>query len=256
MRRQIADEDRASDRDSALTLDEDSAAAEIRVSNHTRRCNYCCVGISPNKILLASTMMALQQLVGINVVLYYGPSLFTSLLGNGMDDVLGLQALYGAVNVLGTLVPIATVDCVGRRALLISGACIMCICLSSLAILSQLYDEHVHIADPYLPAAFVLVFVFVFASTWGPVPWLVCAEIFVTKARATGVAVASVTNWSVNILVSLFSLFFVRHAEMSSQPASFSHSVPPPPTYRLALILDSRFSSIQSQRIYCRVRKG
>ena len=189
-----------------------------------RNSSICC-GTSPGRILLASVMMALQQLIGINVVLYYGPSLFSSKLQTDAKSVLYLQALYAVVNVLGTLIPIAIVDCVGRRILLIAGAAIMCVCLVILAVLAHLCDIGVwcNAGEDTAPmvitqAFFVIVFVLTFAATWGPVTWLVCAEIFPTRSRATGVAVASVSNWSVNIIVAVISLFFLYPNTASKLP--------------------------------------
>ena len=155
----------------------------IHAGGHLKSAERCCEMAKNSELrriaLIVCMLMALQQLIGVNVVLCYGPSfLNTSGDASLLESALELQALYGFVNFVGTLVPIAIVDCIGRRALLIGGAAVMAICLGSNTLLYGMYGTS---GAGQWPGRILLLFVFVFAATWGPVAWLVCAEVFPTR---------------------------------------------------------------------------
>lgn len=143
--------------------------------------------------LLACAIAALQQFVGINVIIYYG----TSLLGQmNVADPFLQQVLIGSVNVVATLLGMALVDRWGRRPLLVlSGAGVtVMIAVVGFANLTQTTGPWVMI--------FIVGYVVVFAATLGPVAWLIIAELAPSLARAKVVALATMVLWTANVLVA------------------------------------------------------
>jgi SP family xylose:H+ symportor-like MFS transporter len=115
-------------------------------------------GVIVTGILLA----AFQQLIGINVVLYYAPKIFQNT-GTKLDISLLQTILVGAVNLLFTVIAIFTVDKLGRRPLLISGGLIMGIAMAAIGF--TFYSDRMGIAA----LIFILLYIAGFAMSWGPV---------------------------------------------------------------------------------------
>ena len=127
--------------------------------------------------LLASFCIALvllsgfQQFVGINVVLYYAPEIFKTM-GAATDAALLQQIVVGAVNLSFTVLAIFTVDKFGRRPLMIIGALVMAV--SMLILGTTFYTRSVGMGS----LVCMLVYTAGFAMSWGPVCWVLLAEIF------------------------------------------------------------------------------
>jgi SP family xylose:H+ symportor-like MFS transporter len=104
--------------------------------------------------------------------------------------------IVGACNILLTLVATATVDKWGRKPLLVLGSVIMAVSMIGLGLCFQLNILGL--------AALVAMLVYIagFALSWGPIVWVLLAEIFpnAIKGRALGIAVAA--QWIANLLVS------------------------------------------------------
>ncbi|HEX3663145.1 MAG TPA: sugar porter family MFS transporter [Acidobacteriaceae bacterium] len=146
-------------------------------------------------VLIGLALAVLQQITGINVFLYYAPEIFRAL-GSGTSTAMLETVVLGAVNLGFTLVAMFTVDRVGRKPLLMIGACGMggCLIATGIASLRQGYPGWV--------LAAVLGYIACFALSVGPVTWIVLSEIFPLKIRARSVAAASLALWTANFLVS------------------------------------------------------
>jgi SP family arabinose:H+ symporter-like MFS transporter len=141
-------------------------------------------------LLIAVVLAVLQQVTGINAVMYYAPGIFKS----AGAEVTSTQALlqYVAVqvvNVLFTLVAIRVVDRGGRRPLLLVTSAAMGL---SLVILGGAFQLHL---APVWVFVFTLAYVASFGVAMGPVVWVVLAEIFPTRTRGRAMAVATVALW-------------------------------------------------------------
>jgi len=136
-----------------------------------------------------------QQSVGINAVLYYAPAMFRNL-GAANDSALLQTVVVGAVNLLATVIAIALVDRVGRKALLLVGAIGMALPMIGLG---YLFTEQ---SQAGLALALVLVYIAGFAMSWGPVVWVLLAEIFPGPIRGKLMALAVAAQWIANLLVS------------------------------------------------------
>lgn len=145
-------------------------------------------------IIIGIMLSVFQQFVGINVVLYYAPEIFRNM-GSGTDVSLLQTIIVGAVNLTFTIVAILTVDNFGRKPLMIIGALGMAVSMIVLGLL--FYVQSVGIAA----LIFMLLYTASFAVSWGPVTWVMLAEIFPNSIRgAMSIAVAA--QWIANLIIS------------------------------------------------------
>jgi len=146
-------------------------------------------------ILIGIMLSVFQQFVGINVVLYYASNIFRNM-GASTDTSLLQTIIIGAVNLVFTVVAILTVDKFGRKPLMIIGSIGMAI--SMLALGTAFYTQQVGI----FALICMLTYTASFALSWGPVCWVLLAEMFPNSIRgAMSIAVAA--QWIANWIVSL-----------------------------------------------------
>ncbi len=157
-------------------------------------------------VLVGAALAALQQLSGINVVFYYGATLWQAA-GFSTDDALLTNVITGAVNILSTLAAIALVDRAGRRPLLLAGSAGMTLTLGTLALLfaANTTDGGLSLGPVAGPAALVVanLFVVCFGVTWGPVVWTLLGEMFPTQFRGAALSLAGLSLWLVNFAVTM-----------------------------------------------------
>ncbi len=144
-------------------------------------------------IFVGIMLSVFQQAVGINAVLYYAPRIFGDM---GMDDPMMLTVFMGVINILFTLVAIFTVEKWGRKPLLISGSLGMAIGAIGVAITFG------HEGMGMLTAASLLIYSASFMFSWGPITWVLIAEIFPNTIRGGAVAIAVAFQWIFNFIVS------------------------------------------------------
>jgi SP family xylose:H+ symportor-like MFS transporter len=148
------------------------------------------------KVVIVGILLSVfQQFVGINVVLYYAPRIFESM-GVAKDASMLQTIVMGAVNVIFTVLAIATVDKWGRKPLLITGSIGMAIGMIALSIMSALNIISIG------TLVFIIVFTASFMMSWGPICWVLIAEIFPNKIRGQAVAIAVAAQWAANFLIS------------------------------------------------------
>lgn len=146
-------------------------------------------------IIIGLLLSAFQQFVGINVVLYYAPEIFKTM-GSGTDTALMQTIIVGAINLTFTVVAILSVDKFGRKPLQIIGALGMAAAMFALGF--AFYFESLGVGALF----FMLFYVACFAISWGPVVWVLLAEIFPNKIRGRAMALAVAVQWIANYLVS------------------------------------------------------
>jgi SP family xylose:H+ symportor-like MFS transporter len=145
-------------------------------------------------IVIGVLLSAFQQFVGINVVLYYAPEIFKNL-GGDTDTSLLQTIIVGAINLLFTVLAIMTVDKIGRKKLQIIGAFVMAVSMLTLGTTFYLQDKSL------LPLFAMLTYVAGFAMSWGPVVWVLLAEIFPNSIKGA-LSLAVAVQWFTNYLVS------------------------------------------------------
>jgi len=151
-------------------------------------------------LFLGAMMGFIQQVTGINTIIYYAPSIFQ--LAGFEDASTSILATVGigVVNVLSTVAAIYYLDRLGRRPLLLTGLAGMGI---SLAVLSAAF--YIGAASPMLRwVAIVCTFLYIicFAFSLGAMLWLLVSEIFPLEVRATAMSVAILSCWFWNFVVS------------------------------------------------------
>lgn len=153
----------------------------------------------------------LQQITGINAVVYYAPTILTAA---GYSDIASLFGTIGigSINVLFTVVAVVTVDRVGRRPLLLTGLVGMLVSQTILAG-AYLVSGMGGIIGPVTIASLML-FVACHAVSLGSVVWLVISEIFPLNLRGAAMGVTTLVLWFSNFLVAQFfpSLFEIGPA--------------------------------------------
>jgi len=147
-------------------------------------------------ILIGVLISVFQQFVGINVVLYYAPEIFKTI-SSGTDSALLMTIIVGVVNFLFTIIAVRTVDNYGRKPLMIIGAAGMAVAMISLGFV--FFSG----ATGYLALFCMMLYVASFAMSWGPVTWVLLAEIFPNKIRGRALAIAVAAQWISNYFVSL-----------------------------------------------------
>jgi len=146
-------------------------------------------------IMTGVLLSAFQQFVGINVVLYYAPEIFKSM-GSGTDSALLQTIIVGIINLSFTVLAIMTVDKFGRKPLLITGASVMAV---SMLGLGTSFSQGL---PGGLKLVFMLTYTAGFAMSWGPVCWVMLAEIFPNSVRSSVMSIAVAAQWVSNFLIS------------------------------------------------------
>jgi sugar porter (SP) family MFS transporter len=156
------------------------------------------------RLLVLGAMLAIfQQITGINTIVYYAPSVLTSF-GITKLTALLFTFLNGILNIItiALVVRAKVVDRWGRKPVLLCGLVGMSVSLFAVGIAAVLLPVKSTALFVIAIAGFV-VFTNTFSATWGPVLWVVLAEIFPLRIRGTAMAVATLFNWLADFLVSL-----------------------------------------------------
>ena len=145
-------------------------------------------------IFIGIMLSVFQQAIGINAVLYYAPRIFESAGAEGCGMM--QTVIMGVVNILFTVVAIVTVDRFGRKPLLIIGSIGMAVGAFMVAICDNWGIKGI------IPVLSIIVYAAFFMMSWGPICWVLIAEIFPNTIRGQAVAIAVAFQWIFNYLVS------------------------------------------------------
>ncbi|MES0879135.1 sugar porter family MFS transporter [Roseibium sp. SCP14] len=139
----------------------------------------------------------LQQFSGINVILNYAPRIMDNAGLHGLANELIATAGIGLLNMLVTLLAMVAVDRLGRRPLYIFGFAGALLSMTLIAVLFKLNNPEF----AWITLVALFSFVFFYAISLGPLPWLYMSELFPLPLRGKGMMVASLSNWICNFLV-------------------------------------------------------
>jgi SP family sugar:H+ symporter-like MFS transporter len=150
----------------------------------------------------------LQQFVGINVIFYYSSILWQAV-GFSERNSLLITVITSVINIVTTLIAIATVDKFGRKPLLLLGSIGMTLTLGTLAVVFGNAAINPATGNPTLPGTSGIIallaanlYVVFFGFSWGPIVWVLLGEMFNNKIRAAALSVAAAIQWIANFLVS------------------------------------------------------
>jgi SP family sugar:H+ symporter-like MFS transporter len=148
-----------------------------------------------------------QQLVGINVVFYYGAVLWKSA-GFKENDALLINVISGAVSIVACLVATAVIDRLGRKPLLLIGSIGMAITLGTMAVVfgtAHSNNGALELTGSSGPIALVAanLYVMFFNVSWGPVMWVMLGEMFPNQIRGSGLAISGLAQWLANFGITM-----------------------------------------------------
>jgi len=156
-------------------------------------------------------LAAFQQFVGINVVFYYGAVLWQAV-GFGESDALLINVASGALSIVAVVAALLLVDRIGRKPLLMIGSIGMSVTLALTAIafstgsmITVGENTTLDLSDSMGTMALISanLYVVFFNFSWGPVMWVMLGEMFPNQLRGSGLAIAGLSQWSANFIVTL-----------------------------------------------------
>jgi sugar porter (SP) family MFS transporter len=152
-------------------------------------------------LLIGVGLAVLQQVTGINTVIYYAPTIiqFTGINGDAAAIVASLGV--GVVNILATLVALRLIDRAGRRPLLMVGVTGMAIALFVLG--AAFLGNAGTTVISAIAIISLMAYVAAFAISLGPVFWLMNSEIYPLNVRSKAAGVGTMANWTSNFIISL-----------------------------------------------------
>ncbi|CCA68995.1 probable monosaccharide transporter [Serendipita indica DSM 11827] len=185
--------------------------ANLRMEEEIGQSSYAdCFKMGPNKVLLRTLtgifLQAWQQLTGVNFIFYYGTTFFKN---SGIANPFMITIATNVVNVVMTIPAFWAVDHIGRRRLLLIGAAGMLVCEYLIAIIGVTISVENQAGQKVL-VAFVCIYIAFFASTWGPVAWVVTSEIFPLAIRAKGMSMSTASNWLWNFGIGYATPYMVN----------------------------------------------
>ncbi|KAK0610094.1 general substrate transporter [Bombardia bombarda] len=158
------------------------------------------------RTILGTSMQMMQQWTGVNFVFYFGTTFFQQL--GTIQDPFMISLITTLVNVCSTPLSFWTMERFGRRPLLIWGALGMCICQFLVAIIGTVLPNNDGATKAMI--ALICIYIFFFATTWGPGAWVVVGEIFPLPIRAKGVALSTASNWLWNCIIAVITPYMVE----------------------------------------------
>lgn len=172
------------------------------------------------KTILGTSLQMMQQWTGVNFIFYFSTPFLQST--GAISNSFLISLIFTLVNVCSTPISFYTMEKVGRRPLLVWGALGMLVCQFIVGIIgvtvgfnkthtgaggASLADN---IGAVNAQVAFIAIFIFFFASTWGPGAWVVIGEIFPLPIRARGVALSTASNWLWNCIITVITPYMVN----------------------------------------------
>ncbi|EDR00723.1 uncharacterized protein LACBIDRAFT_313180 [Laccaria bicolor S238N-H82] len=206
---------KATDPELEVELDEIRANLEAEIA--LGESSYAdCFKFNHSKIALRTLtgifIQAWQQLTGINFIFYYGTTFF---LRSGISNPFVITIVTNIVNVFMTLPGMWGVERFGRRRLLLVGAIGMCVCEYIVAIVAVTISVE-NIAGQKVLIAIVCIYIAFFASTWGPIAWVITGEIFPLQIRAKAMSLSIASNWLWNFGIAYATPYLVNKAPGSA----------------------------------------
>jgi MFS transporter, SP family, sugar:H+ symporter len=190
----------------------DAKIADIKASfnqdHRPRLGDVLASGTLFRPIVWAGLLLAVfQQMVGINVIFYYGATLWQSA-GFTEDQSLQINIVSGVVSILICLFTAAFVDRIGRKPLLLVGSLGMAVTLFAMAYafsngtLDAAGKLQLSGSNGVIALVAANLYVMFFNASWGPVMWVMLGEMFPNQIRGSALAVCGLAQWSANFAIT------------------------------------------------------
>lgn len=152
-------------------------------------------------------LASFQQLVGINIVFYYGAVMWQSA-GFTENDALLINVINGGASILACFIATALIDRIGRKPLLLIGSIGMAATLGTLAVIfstADVVNGSLALTGSQGPIALVaaVLYSMLFNTSWGPVMWVMLGEMFPNQIRGSGLAVSGLSQWLSNFGITM-----------------------------------------------------
>jgi len=153
-------------------------------------------------------LAVLQQFTGINVIFYYGATLWKSA-GFTEGDALLQNVISGSVNIFFTFVAIMLIDKVGRKPLLLVGSLGQAVMLGVMAYVFSIAPSGGADSVTLGPTQGIIAllaantYIAFFAFSWGPVMWVMLGEMFPNHYRGAALAVCGMAQWGANFIITI-----------------------------------------------------
>lgn len=159
------------------------------------------------RTLTGCGLQMLQQLTGVNFIMYYGTTFFV---GAGIQNAFLISLIINIVNTISTIPALFIIEAWGRRKVLIYGAVAMAICQLLIASFSAAVGKSMPTTANQILIIFLCIDIFFFAASWGPVAWVITSEIYPLKVRAKSMSISTASNWLLNFGISYGSPYMVE----------------------------------------------
>jgi SP family galactose:H+ symporter-like MFS transporter len=159
-------------------------------------------------LLVGIGLAVLQQITGINTVIYYAPTIIQSTGVDSASSAILASLGVGIINVLMTVVAMRLLDRAGRRTLLFIGVTGMSVSLFTLGL--AFINGMPETVSTVMAIGSLMLFVSSFAISLGPIFWLLNAEVYPLAVRGKAAAAGTMTNWFFNFLVSVTFLSLIE----------------------------------------------
>jgi len=166
-------------------------------------------------LLIAVVLMVGSQFSGINAIMYYSTEIFKNATGN-IAAAFHASVWIGLVNLIATFIAILFVDKAGRKPLLLLGNAIQVVALASVGM--------IYASKSHSPALLWLVVLYIaaFAMAMGPLPWIICSEIFPARLRGRAMSVSTFCIWGGCLVVAQTFPLLLQHLGSAGTFYSFA----------------------------------
>ncbi|KAL2180507.1 general substrate transporter [Thermothelomyces heterothallicus CBS 202.75] len=164
------------------------------------------------RTLTGCGLQMLQQLTGVNFIMYYGTTFFY---GAGIGNAFTVSLIMQVINLVSTFPGLFVVESWGRRKLLIVGSVGMAICQLLIASFATASGNDNKPTQNQILIIFVAIYIFFFAASWGPVVWVVTSEIYPLKVRAKSMSISTASNWVLNFGIAYGTPYLVDTSDGS-----------------------------------------
>jgi sugar porter (SP) family MFS transporter len=183
------------------------------------------------KTILGTSLQMMQQWTGVNFIFYYSTPFLEST--GAIKNTFLISLIFTLVNVCSTPLSFYGMEKFGRRTLLLYGAFGMLICQFLVAIIGVTvgFNKSITLEDGTTRAqnlsavnaqiAFIAIFIFFFATTWGPGAWVLIGEVFPLPIRSRGVALSTASNWLWNTIIAVITPYMVGKKEGNLRSSVF-----------------------------------
>ena len=168
---------------------------------------FASKGVFKPIVWIGIGLATFQQLVGINVIFYYGAVLWQAV-GFSEGDALLINVISGAVSIIAVMAALMLIDRIGRRPLLLIGSTGMAFTLAVMVFAfsqAQIIDGRVSLPGSIGLMALLAAnaYVVFFNFSWGPVMWVALGEMFPNQVRGSGLAISGFAQWISNFAITL-----------------------------------------------------